>query len=245
MSQKRKRDNDASALSAAQDHFRTWLIKNTSDAVEYIKKDFLSGKNLNTKEKSWLSFDQVWGYLSIPQDEQAHKTRFGKALSAHPRVESKDDKDGIVFQFKPVIPATNADDLLEYLARQQDSKQVTVADLQVGWPDCVPEVNRLERAHHILVRRVKGKARAVWLDSPDLHMQVDDDFRDLWSGIKVPEDIEEIRKDLKTTNMMVTSEKKEVPVVRPKKSKKGGRRAGKGIQTNKHMESVLKNFGKK
>ncbi|KJY00253.1 hypothetical protein TI39_contig338g00004 [Zymoseptoria brevis] len=194
MSQKRKRDNDASALSAAQDQFRTWLIKNTSDAVEYIKKDFLSEKNLNTKEKSW----------------------FGKALSAHPRFESKDDKNGIVFQFKPVIPAANAE----------------VARLQAS--HCGRPAGRMA---NLRARDRSTGARASH--------SLDDDFQDLWSGIKVPEDIEEIRKDLKATNMMVTSEKKAAPVVRSKKSNKGGRRAGKGIQTNKHMESVLKNYGKK
>jgi hypothetical protein len=245
MPQKRKRNDNIIDSSLAQADFYAWLTKNTIDAVVYIKRNFLSEENLSNKNRPWLAFERVWSYLSIPKNEEKQKSDFLTALCTHPRVESKKDENGNNnIRFSPPIPVMNADELLAYLAIQEDTKKVNVADLSVSWPKCIPEIERLEREHQIFVKRSKGKPRTVWLDTPDLYMKVDGDLRDLWLGIKVPENMEDVREELQATGMGATSEKKMAPIVRNKKTAECRRGQGKGVRTNVHMKGLLKAYGK-
>lgn len=231
-------------------HAGTELLTQVFNAVKYLKD----------KESKLVTFDNLIGYLSLPNDAQKNIPLIKRALMQHERVdyiskaESGMGKEG--FRYRPIHPVTNAEELKSYLAIQPTAQGIPVKDLKDGWPDCVPAIDQLEREGFLLVARNKkdNAPRTVWPDSPTYHIlnsvtqmpqKVDAEFVEVWAKTKLPASEIEIRNELERAGLVPTSQVKEVKrfEVKRKEKRRINRKGGK--TTNSHMLGILKDYSKK
>ena len=221
------------------------------NAVKYLKE----------KAPNPVPFDNLIGYLSLPNDAQSNIPLIKRALKGHERAEylskSESGTGKETFKYRPIHPVTNAEDLTSYLARQPTAQGLSVKDLKDGWPDCTPVLDTLESQGRILVTRNKkdNTPRMVWADSPTYHIldpftqapkhNADADFADIWSKTKLPASEQDIRSELEKAGLTPTSQVREVKGVEGKRKEKRtvNRRGGK--TTNAHMLGILKDYSRR
>jgi len=136
----------------------------------------------------------------------------------------------------------NADDLIKFLQKQKAASGISIRELKDGWLDVFPTIDRLEMEHKLLVTRNKSdnQARMVWLDDATLHAPIDQEYKDIWDKIPVPEKPDNIIKEL-----ILAGLKSAGTVTKPKprteeKKKKKARRGQK--TTNTHMLGLFKDY---
>lgn len=120
---------------------------------------------------------------------------------------------------------------------------MSVRELREGWPDVELTINQLEKESKLLVTRNKkdDHAKMVWANDPSLMQHFDDEFRQIWDSVKVP-DLQHVTEELERAGITPTSKNKVIkqrPKFEQKKVKKP-RRSGK--TTNTHMMGVLRDY---
>ena len=129
------------------------------------------------------------------------------------------------------------------LQGQRTAKGINVKELKDGWPGCLDAIDSLEAEGRILVTRHKKdqSPKMVWANDPSLLHIVDNEFKELWHRIVVPQSTADLRKSLIEYGLTPTSVvKTPVPVKQKEKKRKGARRGGK--TTNTHMLGVLQDY---
>ena len=232
----------------------------THGGSELLTQVWNAQKYLKEKDQKPVPFEQLIGYLSLPNDARKNIPLIKRALIQHDRMEylpktsSGNGKES--FKYKPLHPVTNAEELTAYLARQPTAQGIPVRDLKDGWPDCAAHLDGLERAGSVLVTRIKkdNSPRMVWADSPSYHilnsatqapMKADADFVELWAKTKLPGSEAELRSELEKAGLTPSSQVKEVRRVEGgRREKRRVNRKG-GKTTNNHMLGILKDYSRR
>ena len=190
------------------------------------------------KEKETpISIAEVARHLSLPETSQVFTVLRG---NRNPRVHY--DAAGDTLEFKPLHGIRSPTDLLAFLQQQGTAQGLNVKELKEGWGGAIDAIDRLEAARDILVVRTKkeGVARMVWGNDKTLCCDVDDEFKTLWHGIKIPPPLEIVGEleamGLKPASVDPSTVK--VEVKRQQKRKRAVNRRGK--ISNVHMSGILK-----
>ncbi|KAJ5136036.1 hypothetical protein N7448_004590 [Penicillium atrosanguineum] len=121
--------------------------------------------------------------------------------------------------------------------------QRTVRELREGWPNVEDAINQMEKEGKLLVTRNKkdDHAKMIWANDPSLIEHFDDEFKQIWEKIKIP-DPQAVKEALDNAGIVPTNKNKVVKPrvkVETKKTKKP-RRSGK--TTNTHMMGILRDY---
>ncbi|MCJ1311674.1 hypothetical protein MMC25_005347 [Agyrium rufum] len=210
------------------------LATQVTYAVEYLKQ-----------KGTAQSLTDLLNYLSLQRSEASYKRTLGAALRGHSKVNY--DKDGNngegVYSFRPKHNIRSADELLAHLQRRKTFDGLPARELREGWADAEDAIMELEKQHRVLVTRNKkdNNARMVWLDDPTLYSEIDQEFKNIWHKVKLP-DPSAIAEELEKNNMVPANKARKVVVKAnaPAPKKKKPRKSGK--TTNTHMLSVLRDY---
>ncbi|KAI1403892.1 transcription initiation factor IIE, beta subunit [Hypoxylon fuscum] len=236
----------AAAAAAASQDFGAHLMTQLTYAVEFLK----------TKRSS-KTLQELLDHLTLQHLPERQQQSFSKFLQRHSRILFKPapkNKDQNLpawrtgtYEFKAKLPGVKTKDtLLEHLQQKRDASCTPIKDIKDGWPDCDKAIDELEAAHKILAVRTKkdNHPRYVWLDNPELHHEIDDEFRALWFRQKLPS-ADEMPRLLSQLGQKATS----VPtndanrnLKAPAKKKKKARQTNRF--ENKHMAGIFDAFDK-
>lgn len=247
-----------STTTTSGGHSGSEILTQVVNAVKYLKE----------KDSKPVTFDNLIGYLSLPNDAQKNIPFIRRALRENervefiPKTEAASGKES--FKYRPLHPVTNVEELREYLATLPPAQGIPVKELRDGFPDCFPAIRVLETEGRLLCVRNKkdNTPRTIYADSPSYHilsstssttdshpnvMKVDPDFADIWSKTKIPASEVEIRTELERAGLTPTSQVKDTGGLGrgggKKERKRAVRRGGK--QTNQHMLGILKDYSRK
>ncbi|KAL8734661.1 MAG: hypothetical protein Q9166_001317 [cf. Caloplaca sp. 2 TL-2023] len=191
------------------------------------------------------TFPAILQYLSVQTREDSYKRALEKILIRHDKVnyEVKHEGSPAVFSFRPMHNIRSAESLLGYLQAQRTAQGLNVKELRDGWPDAEDTISKLEAEGKLLVTRNKkdNHARMVWPNDPSLNFEMDEEFKNIWHKIKLPEPgavADELEKEGLTPANKNRIIKKPVKV--QEKPKRKGRTGGK--TTNVHMAGVLRDY---
>jgi transcription initiation factor TFIIE subunit beta len=200
------------------------------------------------KEKNVpFTFDDVIGYASLQHrlHDKGYLHALRSILQVHEKVQFDQNGDNGkgTYIFRPPHDIRSEEQLLQKLQSQTTMAGMSVKDLKEGWPDVEEAINKLEKEGKLLVTRNKkdNHPKMVWANDPSLMNGFDDEFRQIWEKIKVP-DQQKVAEELEKAGIMPTSKNKVVkprPKVEQKKTKKP-RRSGK--TTNTHMMGILRDY---
>jgi transcription initiation factor TFIIE subunit beta len=194
-----------------------------------------------------LKFGDIVSYLSLQHRarDQGYLHALRSILQVHEKVnyDPKGANGEGTFSFRPLHNIRTAEQLLQKLQSQTTAAGMSVRELREGWPNVEDTINQLEKEGKLLVTRNKkdDHAKMVWANDPSLVHHFDDEFRQIWEKIKVP-DQQKVAEELEKAGIMPTSKNKIVkprPKFEQKKVKKP-RRSGK--TTNTHMMGVLRDY---
>lgn len=210
------------------------LMTQVTYAVEYLKQ----------KDKP-ITFDDIFGYLSIPDIDLQGKRTLEHILKNHVKIDyDRKGANGIgSYRFRPIHDVRSGDELLAFLQRQPTAQGILVRELKEGWPGAVDTIELLESEGRILVTRNKKDAtpKMVWANDPSLSHKVEKEFTTLWHKVKVPSNAADLRRELIEFGLTPTSVVKTTTAgLAKEKKKKASRRGGK--TTNTHMHSILRDF---
>jgi transcription initiation factor TFIIE subunit beta len=233
---KRRPENDVVYSQPANTGTGREIMTQVLFAVEHMK-----AKNVP------LKFGDIVSYLSLQHRarDQGYLNLLRNILQVHEKV--KYDPEGAggegTFSFRPPHNIRSAEQLLQKLQAQTNAGGMSVRELREGWPDVELTINRLEQEGKLLVTRNKkdNHAKMVWANDPSLMQQFDQEFRQIWDKIKVP-DQRKVTEELEKAGITPTSKNKVIkprPKIEQKKVKKP-RRSGK--TTNIHMMGVLRDY---
>lgn len=200
------------------------------------------------KEKNYpFTFEDIIGFLSLQHRRQDHGFMHAlrSILQMHERVhyDPKGADGKGTYSFRPPHNIRSEEQLLAKLQSQTTAAGLSVKELKEGWPDVEEAINRMEREGKVLVTRNKkdNHARMVWANDPSLMHTFDEEFRQIWDKIKIP-DQQKVIEELEKAGITPTSKHKVVkprPKVEQKKPRKQ-RRSGK--TTNTHMMGILRDY---
>lgn len=194
-----------------------------------------------------LKFSDIVSYLSLQQraNDQGYIQALQSILQVHEKVEfdPKGAKGEGTFAFRPPHNVRSPEQLLQKLQSQSTGAGMSVRELREGWPGAEEAINKLETEGKLLVTRNKkdNHAKMVWINDPSLIQPFDEEFRNIWEKIKIP-DQQAVKEELEKAGITPTSKNKVVkprPRVDSRKPKKP-RRSGK--TTNTHMMGVLRDY---
>ncbi|ANZ77214.1 Transcription initiation factor IIE subunit beta [Komagataella phaffii CBS 7435] len=154
------------------------------------------------------------------------------------------DPDRHTLEYMSLHNIRSAEDLLNYLRIQATFKGILVKELKDGWSGCLAAIAELEEEQKIIVLRTKKEnvPRLVWANKGGKLGQIDDDFIEMWSKVKLPDagNLQEelINNGLKPTSVDPSSIKRKVMHSQENKQKKPRR----GKITNTHMKGILKDY---
>ncbi|KAJ5949412.1 hypothetical protein N7454_000996 [Penicillium verhagenii] len=194
-----------------------------------------------------LRLSDIISYLSLQHraNEQAYVLALGRILKSHEKVEF--DPNGAngegTYSFRPPHNIRNSEQLLQQLQAQTTAAGMNVRELREGWPNVEEAINQLEKEGKLLVTRNKkdDHAKMIWANDPSLIERFDDEFKQIWDKIKIP-DAQAVKEELEKAGIIPTNKNK-VSKARPKmeaKKAKKPRRSGK--TTNTHMTSILRDY---
>ena len=210
------------------------LLSKSTFAVKYLRD-----------KKTPITWEQLSDYLSLHQENHEYGNLFRMIIRENPKVLY--DPSGFhgkgSYSFRPKHAIRNGEDLLRQLQAQSTAKGLPVKELLEGWETAEDDIRELEKDNKLLVIRNKkdDHARTVWQNDPTLAQNIDFEFRDIWTKIKLP-DPETTMKDLEKQGLLPTNKLKKEAVKNkaPEKKTKKPRRTGK--TTNTHMLGVLRDF---
>lgn len=194
-------------------------------AVEYVKQH--DAPVSVHKLQNYLSFDVNRNLLPL--------------LKEIDRI--KYDPEAQTLEYVSLHNIRDGDDLLNFLRSQPTFKGTSVKDLRDGWAGCIPAITELEEQGKILVLRNKKEntPRLVWANLGGDMDTVDEEFRQMWSDVKLPpRDLlyqALIDQSLKPTGADPQAVKK-----KPVQAEKKQRKARRGKITNTHMKGILKDY---
>ncbi|OTA90545.1 hypothetical protein M434DRAFT_397911 [Hypoxylon sp. CO27-5] len=193
----------AAAAAAAENDYGVNLMTNLTYAVDFLK----------TKGTP-KSLQAIIDHLSLHLHSEQQRKRFAQAMQQFARIKwnkppnaKETDWQVGTYEFKPTLPGVNSKDtLLEYLQSKKDAGATEVKQIKDGWPDCDEAILELEKEHKILTVRTKKEQtpRYIWIDNPDLHHHVDDEFRAMWFKEPLPS-ADEMPRRLKALGQKATS----------------------------------------
>jgi len=210
------------------------IMTQVTYAVEYLK----SKGNPQT-------LLELLSYLSLQYREDSYKQTIRTILQNHEKVEY--DRVGAggegTFSFRPIHNIRSKEQLLGYLQAQPTAQGLNVRELRDGWPGAIEAINTLEAQGKLLVTRNRkdDHAKMVWANDPSLTYQIDEEFRQMWYKVKLPE-AGLLAEELESIGLTPTNKGKVVrkaPKVQERKTKKP-RKTGK--TTNTHMVGVLRDY---
>ena len=162
-------------------------------------------------------------------------------LQNNPKITYHSDTD--LYEFRPLHNIRNASSLLATLATSPTGAGLAVKELKDGYPAVEEDLKQLEAQGKVLVIRGKkdGLARMVWWNEPKLNVNISEEFKQLYHGLKVPE-AGDLPKELEKAGMTPASvDPRSIKrVVVEKEKKKKGRRRGK--ITNTHLVGILRDY---
>lgn len=153
------------------------------------------------------------------------------------------DQANDTLAFRPLHNIRSPTDLLAYLQQQTTAQGLSVKELKDGWAGAMDAINTLEASEDILVTRTKkdNQPRMVWGNDKTLTCEIDDEFKDIWTKIKVPPAVEIVaeleRMGLKPASVDPATIKKDVSKQRTGRKRAVNRRAK---FSNTHMAGILK-----
>jgi transcription initiation factor TFIIE subunit beta len=213
---------------------------------EYVGTDVVYAVNrLREKFPESQTQEELVTYVLNKQrrDDSAYVQLFISQLLINPKVNYDKEKDEFIF--KPEHNITDADSLLKYLQNQDTAMGIQVSKLKDGWQGVESTIDKLEADHRLLVTRNRkdNHPRMVWIDDPTLQAPLDQEFKDLWNQIPLP-NVEDTIKELRKMNHKSTGEPavQETAVKKPKEKKKS--RRGTKI-TNTHMQGIFRDYSDK
>lgn len=194
-----------------------------------------------------LRFADIVSYLSL--QHRANDPGYVQALRQILQTNDKVDFDPAgaggegTFAFRPPHNVRNPEQLLRKLQSQTTATGMSVRELREGWPDVEDAINQMEKEGKLLVTRNKkdDHAKMIWANDPSLIEHFDDEFKQIWEKIKIP-DPQAVKEALEQAGIVPTNKNKVVKPrikVEAKKTKKP-RRSGK--TTNTHMMGILRDY---
>ena len=219
---------------------------NTGTGKDIMTQVFFAIEHMKNKGVP-LKFSDIVSYLSLQHraHEQGYIQALRSILQVHEKVEF--DPRGAngegTFAFRPPHNIRSAEQLLQKLQAQTTGAGMNVRELREGWPQVEETINKLEKEGKLLVTRNKkdDHAKMVWANDPTLIVHFDEEFRQIWDKIRIP-DQQTVKEELEKAGITPTSKNKVVkapPNVEQKKVKKP-RRSGK--TTNTHMMGILRDY---
>lgn len=194
-----------------------------------------------------LRFADIASYLSLQHraNDPGYVQALRRILQRHEKVDydpSGANGEG-TFSFRPPHNIRTAEQLVQKLQSQTTAAGISVRELREGWPNVEETINQLETEGKLLVTRNKKDehAKMIWPNDPSLIPHFDEEFRQIWEKIKLP-DQQTVKEELEKAGIMPTSKNKVVkarPKVEQKKIRKT-RRSGK--TTNTHMMGILRDY---
>ena len=115
------------------------------------------------------------------------------ALEEHSRVTV--DKLTQSLRYNPLYKIENAQDLRQILA--SNFGVLDIKALADSWPDIYSELDQMQSARQILVLNFKDEPRYIYLDEPDLYLEMDQEYKDYYSQVIMPDEdvvLKELRK---------------------------------------------------
>ena len=195
----------------------------TRDAINRLKEIFPKA----------ISASDLISYLKPSHVERDLVDFFLKTFKRSNVVSWKEKEN--TFRFKPPYDISSAEELLKYFQRQDIAKGIPITDLQQGWRDCIPVVNKLDAEHKVIALRNKKdqNPRMIWGNDPTLYAPLDEVYVKKWKAM--PEIGEnEIRDKLKALSSRAAGDAPQAVFKEKSKKKKAARR---GIKiTNTHMQ---------
>ncbi|PLB50147.1 transcription initiation factor IIE, beta subunit [Aspergillus steynii IBT 23096] len=194
-----------------------------------------------------LKFGDIVSYLSLQHraNDQGYVQALRSILQRHEKVmfDPRGANDEGTFAFRPPHNIRSAEQLLQKLQAQSTGAGMSVRELREGWPNVEETINKLEKEGKLLVTRNKkdDHAKMVWANDPSLIQHFDDEFKQIWEKIRIP-DAQTVKEELEKAGIVPTNKNKVVkarPNVENRKVKKP-RRSGK--TTNTHMMGILRDY---
>lgn len=219
---------------------------NTGMGKNIMTQVYYAIENMKRKD-AWITFSEIVRHLSLQRE--GHHPEYIEALKrilkSHEKVEydPAGNKGEGLFRFKPPHNIRTEEQLLAKLQAQTTAQGLSVKELREGWANCNETINRLEKEGKLLVTRNKkdDHPKMIWANDPSLVQHFDDEFRQIWEKIRIP-DNKTVAEELEKAGITPTSKHKDIkarPKVEQKKVKKP-RRSGK--TTNVHMAGVLRDY---
>lgn len=219
---------------------------NTGTGKDIMTQVLFAIEHMKTKNVP-LKFNDIVSYLSLQQraQDQAYLHALRSILQVHEKVnyDPKGANGEGTFNFRPPHNIRSAEQLLQKLQSQPTGAGMSVRELREGWPNVEEAINDLEKEGKVLVTRNKkdDHAKMVWANDPSLVQHFDNEFRQIWEKIKIP-DQQTVIEELEKAGITPTSKNKDVkprPKIEQKKVKKP-RKSGR--TTNTHMIGVLRDY---
>ncbi|MCJ1405514.1 hypothetical protein MMC11_008742 [Xylographa trunciseda] len=227
----------------------------TSNVVYSQPADTGTGRNIMTQVTYAIEYlkskgteqtlSDLLSYLSLQYTADEYKRTITTILRTHDKIDY--DPAGCggqgSFSFRPIHNIRSGEQLLGFLQSQTTAQGLNVRELREGWPGAEDAIRKLEDQGKLLVTRNKkdDHAKMVWPNDPSLAVPIDEEFKNIWHKIRLPEPgvlADELeRAGLTPTNKARGLKMK--PKVQEKKTKKA-RKSGK--TTNVHMMGVLRDY---
>ncbi|KAJ5579487.1 transcription initiation factor TFIIE beta subunit [Penicillium hispanicum] len=219
---------------------------NTGTGKDIMTQVLFAIEHMKTKNVP-LKFADIVSYLSL--QHRAHDQGYVQALRSILQMHEKVDYDPSgaggegTFSFRPPHNIRTPEQLLQRLQAQTTAAGMSVRELREGWPNVEDAINQMEKEGKLLVTRNKkdDHAKMVWANDPSLIEHFDQEFRQIWDKIKIP-DPQAVKEELEKAGITPTNKNKVVkprPKMENKKVKKP-RRSGK--TTNTHMMGILRDY---
>ncbi|KAF3062188.1 Transcription initiation factor IIE subunit beta [Daldinia childiae] len=239
----------AVAAAAAAKDFGEHSNTHLSFAVEFLKE-----------KRSPRPLQEILDHLTLQPPPEDQQRAFVHSLKTHSRIlfspapkskgsssQQPEWRTG-TYEYRAKFPGVVSKiKLLEYLQQRKDQGGISIKDIKDGWPDCDTAIEELEREHKVMgsIRTRKDThARIIWPDTPDLHHDVDPEFRVMWFQEALPS-VDEMPRKLKALGQKATSEVKNVNLGQkaPPKRKKASRVQKKF--ENEHMRNIFEQHKRK
>lgn len=203
-------------------------------AIEYLKS-----------KGSPQALLDLLSYLSLHNSSDQHKRIISTILQRHPKVVY--DQAGFggkgSYSFKSLHNIRSGEQLLRHLQAQPTAQGLNVRELKDGWPGAEQSITELEHQGKLLVTRNKkdNHAKMVWPNDPSLAVAIDEEFKNIWNKIRLPE-AGAVADELERAGLTPTNKARGIKVKpkMPEKKTKKPRKSGK--TTNVHMMGVLRDY---
>ncbi|KAI1387502.1 transcription initiation factor IIE, beta subunit [Hypoxylon trugodes] len=240
----------ARAAKAASQSTGSHMMTQITYGIEYLKS-----------KATPKTLQELLDHLTLHQLDESMQYAFAMAMQKHSRIQynpppkSKVNADAKVpawrlgtYEFRPLLPGVNTKvALLDYLQHKKDSGAIELKTIKDGWPNCEAAIDELEREHLILCVRTKKEnaAKFIFRDNPELHNEVDPEFKAMWFKEKLPP-ADEMPRKLKALGQKATSDGSKLAnnVQKAAPKRKKASRVQKKFE-NEHMRNIFEQLKRK